>query len=184
MPTQTSKTASRRTGAWAYGLCLLCVTVFPLLVVLHSYRDTNKVRHFMMMDSSGRRLHGFFEGLPTGPNGSMLASMHGKVVQRCRQDSNVISWIINRVLESPNVVYAQSNCPVNTECTGALGWCGSVRVTMTPCTECGDSWRYDSVWQFDGSAQQISIGYKDTSNVKCGNSNCGCNVNECSCMGG
>jgi hypothetical protein len=100
-------------------------------------------------------------------------------------ESSLIARITSRLGGLETVAHAQSQpCPQNTECRGHQNFCGSVRVTAILCTECGLAWQNGSLWQTDFSAAQMSIGYQDNSQTKCGDTSCGCNLDECSCMGG
>ena len=133
-------------------------------------------------DATGVKIVHFFDGLRSDPRLRGKKGMHGKIVgPQCQQKPGLLAQIASGV---ETVAYAQQQCPQDTVCRGPFTFCGAVRVTNILCTECGNSWQYGTLWQMDTSAAQISVGYQDNNQIKCGQSRCGCNLDECSCMGG
>jgi hypothetical protein len=129
-----------------------------------------------IIDLSGEKLPNFFEGLP--PNGKIREILfRGKPPRRvCGQKSGVISGIM-KALGLEKIVHAQTPCN-NLDCQSSTFGCFTA-VTNIVCTECGSGSK--NVWQLDFLNHE---GFKEYQSVACNNADCGCNYQQCSCIGG
>lgn len=165
---------------WLCPIAIAVMSVFAgVFVGMPSESTTSAGRTVDISDASGVRLEHFFHRLPITTNSRLTPSMHGTLIDPpCKQKQSVIAQISD-ALGFGGVVYAQPPPCESKQCKGSFNWCGSVRVTSLRCSDCGSG--NGSVWHFDW--MNISIGFHDRGTYLCGSSDCGCNLNECSCMG-